>query len=217
MGRALRVIGRLAVRRLQALHTCGYVHCDVSPGNILLGHARGDSKKDIPRFALYLIDFEHALRYPGGSKLSSDVGSAEWSSIRSADSCERLPEDDLEAVGWMLLHGLVGSLPWLEWLTEAYKDWDSQFTRARVVKQVQRAKIQLLDHGWKAFDCTRRSAGIHTELATFIRACQSDGATPGHPNYGALIALLGGDVRLNSQEAEQADLDQFAELVTKFW
>ncbi|CAK0831367.1 unnamed protein product [Prorocentrum cordatum] len=139
---ALRVVGRLALRRLQRLHELGFLHRDVSPENILLGRARGSDEA-----TLYLIDYEHAQKYPGGGRAAeSDVGSVEWSSIRSADGGEPRPIDDVEALGWVLLHGMFGRLPWFDWLARAYKDYDwdadSKWSRVQAIRQAQLAKAE---------------------------------------------------------------------------
>jgi len=206
----LRVIGRLVLRRLEALHSCGYVHCDISPENIVLGRARSDGQDTDPQFALFLVDFEHAQKFPRGRSLGLDCGSAEWSSIRSGDGGERLPEDDLEALGWVLVNGLLGDLPWFPWLTMAYKDWDSRWTRYQVVRQVQRAKVRFLRGGWRVLGC-RRSIHVPAELLSFIRGCCPPAS--GKPDYALLTALLGGSAGFNRQEAEREDLRQFVQLV----
>mmetsp|Transcript_86159 Transcript_86159/g.238822 ORF Transcript_86159/g.238822 Transcript_86159/m.238822 type:complete len:634 (+) Transcript_86159:70-1971(+) len=204
----LRVFGRLVVRRLQAFHALGYVHCDVSPENIVLGRAEGTNGS--ARYTLYLVDFEHTQKYPGGMRLPGDCGSAEWSSIRSGDGGERAPEDDLEALGWVLMNGFFGDLPWFSWLSMSYKDWDSQWTRHQTLKQVQLAKAHFLKTGWRAFSC-RKSVKMPAELANFIPACRPDGAEPGKPDYDSLLALLGGSKELSCEEAEQRDLGELME------
>jgi len=209
---ALRVIGRLMVRRLQAFHACGFVHCDMSPENVLLGRPQGDAGVGGARVALYLIDFELAQKYPGGNKVEGNVGSSEWSSIRSADVVERIPEDDLEALGWVLFNGLIGALPWFDWLGAAYRDWESKWTRAQAVRQVQRAKRRVLEDSPRAAGW-RRSVGMPEELLAFLRLCRSMSERPGHTTYTPLASLLGGDAKLSDQEAERRDLDHFSKHV----
>uniref|UniRef100_A0A7S4VVV6 Casein kinase I n=1 Tax=Alexandrium monilatum TaxID=311494 RepID=A0A7S4VVV6_9DINO len=210
---ALRVIGRLVLRRLQALHACGFVHCDISPENIVLGRAR-ESAGGGPLLTLYLVDFEHAQKYPGGRALGVDASSAEWSSIRSGDGGERLPEDDLEALGWVLTNGLLGDLPWFPWLAAAYKDWDSQWTRHQAAKQVQSAKTHFLNGGWRALS-SRKAVKMPVELSGFIPACRPENAVPGKPDYTSLMALLGGSRDVGSEEAEQDDLRQLTEHISE--
>lgn len=207
---ALKIIGRLVVRRLQCFHECGYVHCDISPGNICLGPANGLLNGNSAQCGLYLIDFEESQKFPGGPKMEVNRGSAEWSSVRSADEVERRPEDDLEALGWVLLSGLFGELPWFEWLSLAYKSWDSKWTKRQVVKQVQRAKIKLLSEGWKAFGLKRPK--VPPELTQYILTCrEANGSTS--PDYSALTVILGGSAGMTREEADKEDLRLFAEHV----
>eukprot|EP00415_Alexandrium_ostenfeldii_P000585 UN0585 len=173
----MSVLGRLMVRRLQSLHSAGLVHCDISPENILLGPPPSSTGSSSAHFAPFLVDFGHAKRFPGGVTLAaSDAGSIEWSSIRSATSREPVPEDDLQALGWVLLNGVFGELPWFRMLVGAYKDWDSRFTRDQMVRQAQQAKIQLLKAGWQSFGLTRTQ--VPEELDQFIRVCCPEGSLP---------------------------------------
>uniref|UniRef100_A0A7S4VJ77 Casein kinase I n=1 Tax=Alexandrium monilatum TaxID=311494 RepID=A0A7S4VJ77_9DINO len=225
--RAVRVIGRLLVRRLESLHGCRYVHCDVSPENILLGSGgppEGSSAED-PRGALCLVDFGLARPYPGGEALEGGQGSAEWSSVRSAEGGVRRPEDDLEALGWVLLHGLFGTLPWIPVLSDAYAEWSADDVREGVLGQVRRMKSQLLDYmgtgsatraatwelkglDWQKFAETPR------ELYQFFRVCQAESKYPQRPDYAALSALLGSSGELTSAGAEQQDRQDWRQFVT---
>lgn len=210
---SLRLIGRLVVRRLQALHASGFVHCDMSPDNVLVGHAPHGGK-DSPRLTLLLIDFELAQRCPGGKRLEPDQGSAEWSSIRSAEGGERLPEDDLEAVGWVLLNGLTGALPWFEWLQAAYKDWDSKYVRRQATRQVQRAKMLILEEGWVAL--SKKPLKLPEDLARFLCACRQprpEGRSL--PDYEGLLGVLGQEAGLAAGEADRRDLLEFVALTER--
>mmetsp|Transcript_79147 Transcript_79147/g.223790 ORF Transcript_79147/g.223790 Transcript_79147/m.223790 type:complete len:665 (-) Transcript_79147:81-2075(-) len=207
----LSVLGRLVVRNLRSLHTCGLVHCDISPENIVLGPAKPSVAHGPTWIAPYFVDFGHAQRFPGGAKLAGDKGSLEWSSIRSALGGEPLPMDDLQALGWVLVNGLFGTLPWVRWLQWAYKDWESRWTREQVVRQVQRAKSRLLESGWVAAGWPR-GAKVPEELDLFLHACWcKDGETEGRgamraPDYSALLLLLGGSPELSEGDAEEQDL-----------
>jgi len=206
----LAALGRLVVRRLQALHACGLVHCDVSPENIVLGpHPRSRDTR-AAGFAPFLIDFGLAQRHPGGPRLASGKGSVEWSSVRSADGGEPSPDDDLQALGWVLLTGLLGTLPWFKWLGWAYREWGSRWTRDQAVRQVQQAKLRLLEEGWASLRPLAAGGPVPEELGLFLRACHA--AEPGRaPDYAALLALLGAEPGLSLQEAEERDLGELAE------
>jgi len=210
---ALSIIGRMLVRRLKALHDAGHVHCDISPENILLGHVHCEGEAT-PFCAPFFIDFGLARKYPDGGVLDGQFGSAEWNSISSADDIERRPEDDLEALGWVMLTGLFGALPWMDWLTKAYPDWKTPSTRNGVLRRVQRAKIQLLEAGWDSLEGWASFAQVPRQLDSFLRECRSSEAPPGQPDYSYLLALLGCNPDLRTQEAEDEDLRQFRESIT---
>eukprot|EP00747_Dinoflagellata_sp_TGD_P028230 gnl/TRDRNA2_/TRDRNA2_133125_c0_seq1.p1 gnl/TRDRNA2_/TRDRNA2_133125_c0~~gnl/TRDRNA2_/TRDRNA2_133125_c0_seq1.p1 ORF type:complete len:442 (+),score=72.50 gnl/TRDRNA2_/TRDRNA2_133125_c0_seq1:54-1379(+) len=183
---AMRVVGRMVVRRLRAVHDCGFVHCDVSPENIVLG--RSSIRAGPP----YLIDFGLARRYPHGGNLPGYLGSMEWSSIRSADGGERRPEDDLEAVGWMMLNGCYQELPWFACLQDIYDNWKEEIQRHKAVKEVQRLKMLLLTSGWEKLgrDWNVLST-VPIALWEYLRESRQPVAQDQRPNYSQLLALLG--------------------------
>mmetsp|Transcript_79184 Transcript_79184/g.245820 ORF Transcript_79184/g.245820 Transcript_79184/m.245820 type:complete len:577 (-) Transcript_79184:98-1828(-) len=215
--RALCALGRLLLRRLQGVHSCGFVHCDVQPGNILFGRgdsAGGDLAMQIAeQHRPFLVDFGCAQRFPGGVAKRADFGSVDFNSIRSAEGGTRHPFDDLESLGWVLCHGLFGELPWFEFTKSA--DWVNgklgDRDRPLVCGQVQRAKATLIDEGWSSFGAEfRRLEEMPPDLLEFLRVCRQQGASAGGstsalPDYGALALLLGGR-DTSPEEAEEEDL-----------
>lgn len=199
---ALRIIGRLMVRRLQAVHEAGFIHCDVSPENFLIGRSRLTSV-DASKDTLYLIDFGLAcLSTPDGRKLDGWQGSNEWSSIRSADGGRRLPADDLEAVGWVLLHGMFGELPWYSRLAQAYAEWGDANLREVAVRAAQQEKLALVDGGFDSYSgAWRNLADTPAELQRYLKVCRTwsigEDITSGSGRfvelreYDELCALLG--------------------------
>eukprot|EP00747_Dinoflagellata_sp_TGD_P114515 gnl/TRDRNA2_/TRDRNA2_171942_c0_seq1.p1 gnl/TRDRNA2_/TRDRNA2_171942_c0~~gnl/TRDRNA2_/TRDRNA2_171942_c0_seq1.p1 ORF type:complete len:220 (-),score=32.52 gnl/TRDRNA2_/TRDRNA2_171942_c0_seq1:3-662(-) len=214
------------VRRLESLHLLGYVHCDISPENILMGPAHGvggaagtSGRGVLPRstnlpVAPYLIDFGWARKFPGGGCLRGDHGSVEWSSIRTAEGGPRRPEDDLEALGWMLLSGLFKELPWFDFLQTAYADgWQGE-SRDRAVTRAKEKKLQLLEKGWESLGYRWRSFEfIPDALLKFIRATRVPVSPPRLPDYKHLLAQLGGKNGLSQAEAEAEDLRQYEECI----
>lgn len=100
--------------RIEYVHSRGYLHRDIKPENFVIGSSSRD-----PR-TIYLIDF-------GLSKLYLDpmtgkhipfkenkalVGTARYASIWTHLGMEQSRRDDLEAVGYMLIYFIKGSLPW---------------------------------------------------------------------------------------------------------
>merc|ERR1719350_2552117 len=102
------LVGRLLLRRLKALHERGWVHCDLNPGNVLVGR-RGEAEGP-ERWRPFLVDFGSAQRE--GAAAPAHLGTVEFNSVRSADGGCRLPWDDLEGLGWMLCFFILGDLPW---------------------------------------------------------------------------------------------------------
>lgn len=101
-----------ALKRIEMLHTAGYVHRDITPSNLLIGYKNPCQ--------IYLIDFGLAKRY-------KDKDSHEHISFRSdkvlcgtrvfcssnADFGRELSRrDDLEGLGYCLLYLFHGKLPW---------------------------------------------------------------------------------------------------------
>jgi len=222
--RAVRIFGRLLLRRLEVVHNCGYVHCDVSPLNILLGpppcNPNGQGHGPAPgklQLLPYLIDFGQARKHPGGGKLSGDKGSMEWSSIRSAEGGEPTPADDLEALGWTLVYGLVGDLPWFELLSDHYAKHfpptkAPMEVRLNVINQVREIKMKLLDKGWKSLGAEWwKLAILPEELLQFFDLCRSNKLPQGRAGYVVLNGMLGGKPGLDEQAAEQEDIRQYQE------
>lgn len=212
---ALRVIGRLLLRRLKAVHSAGYVHCDMSPENVLLGRAHFTPASP-SKHTLYLVDFGLARR--GGSPLQGCEGSNEWSSIRSADGGPRFPDDDVESLGWVLAYGLFGELPWNERLAEAYADWHSASVREAAVREVKEAKLQLLEGGWDSHSGRwQKLADIPEELDRFLRAAAlpvASEAPDAPPDYARLLGILGEPAGASGGlDAEERDLRDYHDLV----
>jgi len=217
---ALRVLARLMVRRLEALHRCGFVHCDVQPANILMGRSEEDS--DVAERARassrpFLIDFGCAQPFPGGGAKRADFGSVDFNSIRTAEGGPRGPCDDLEALGWVLCHGLFGNLPWFQYTKQAR--WRhgklDEAQRPKVCGQVSQAKAALLDSGHTSFGPEwKHLAQMPLDLAEFLRRCgrraesyESDDIC----DYSEFIRLLGGgdiDV-LHPEMADEEDMQLF--------
>mmetsp|Transcript_32005 Transcript_32005/g.91866 ORF Transcript_32005/g.91866 Transcript_32005/m.91866 type:complete len:1197 (+) Transcript_32005:140-3730(+) len=207
------LIGRMVLRRLEAVHRCGFVHCDVSPYNIVLGHARG-----MAGVVPYLIDLGCAQEFPGGEPVGGDHGSMEFASVRCAQTCERRPEDDLEALGWTMAHGLFGEPPWNAWLQEFYglKPALQRIKRQKVLERVCEAKRSVLANGWNSLDCegTRTGEMMPEQWDQYMHSCQKLDSRTHRPDYRGLACLLGGKADLDHEEAELEDVQQLLVVLT---
>jgi len=107
------MIGDQVLERLEVLHELGYVHRDLKPQNILMG--RGESAS-----LLHVIDFGLTKRFRNPETLQhiayrenkAPVGTARFASAAASRGCEQGRRDDLEALGYILVYFLCGSLPW---------------------------------------------------------------------------------------------------------
>jgi len=109
------MLGDQLLERLESLHECGYLHRDLKPQNVLMG-CRGEDVQ-LP----HVIDFGLSKRFRD-SQTSQHisyrenkplVGTPAFASSRASRGCEQGRRDDLEALGYMLVYFLNGSLPWM--------------------------------------------------------------------------------------------------------
>ena len=106
-------IGYQMVERIQYVHSKGYIHRDIKPGNFVVG--RGEKSKII-----YLIDFglskryidpqtEKHIPYREGKGLT---GTARYVSLFTHYGIEQARRDDIESIAFNLIYFAKGKLPW---------------------------------------------------------------------------------------------------------
>lgn len=99
------------IERLEFMHSRGLVHRDMKPDNFMLGTGK-------KAHHVYLIDFGLSKRYrEGGQHIpfregKSLVGTARYCSINTHLGVDQSRRDDLEALGYILIYFLQGTLPW---------------------------------------------------------------------------------------------------------
>jgi len=101
------------IDRLEYIHTCHLLHRDIKPHNFLIG--RGSTERTI-----YAIDFGLAKKYWSSTTKShisyrvgkSLTGTARYASLNTHNGIEQGRRDDMEALGFMLVYFLRGTLPW---------------------------------------------------------------------------------------------------------
>ena len=107
-GEALAILKRIAVA-LDAGHAKGLVHCDVKPGNVLLGRQRADGLAP----GVYLADFGISSRVESDDRIEPGqlVGTLDYLAPEQIDGSPVSARTDVYALGCVLYHCLTGSAP----------------------------------------------------------------------------------------------------------
>ena len=113
---SIKTVSQIAyqiVQRIEYVHSMGYIHRDIKPGNFLIGK-NYESKK------IYIIDFglskkyidkstnEH-IPYKEGKGLT---GTARYVSLNTHYGIEQSRRDDIEGIAYNLIYFAKGKLPW---------------------------------------------------------------------------------------------------------
>jgi len=165
------------ISRLESMHKRGILHRDIKPQNFLMG------VKDRAHI-VYLIDLGLSKRWRNSQSKHISfrdgknlTGTARYASRNAHSGYEQSRRDDLEAVGYVLLYCLRGSLPW-------------QNCRAATKKQ----KYERIGESKRTITPTKlcqdwRGDPLPPEFAEYITYCRDlDFET--EPDYGKLRRMF---------------------------
>ena len=106
------LIAQQMIDRLEYIHNKNIIHRDIKPDSFVMGLNMSH--------IVYILDFglskkyrssrtHQHIRFCSNKKLT---GTARYASINALKGCEQSRRDDLEAIGYVLMYFLKGSLPW---------------------------------------------------------------------------------------------------------
>ena len=113
---SIKTVSQIAyqmVQRIEYVHSRGYIHRDIKPGNFLMG-------KNFDSRTLFIIDFglskkyidkntkKHIL-YKEGKGLT---GTARYVSLNTHYGIEQSRRDDIEGIAYNIIYFAKGKLPW---------------------------------------------------------------------------------------------------------
>ena len=107
------MLGIQMISRLEYIHNKHILHRDIKPDNFIIGI-------DINNYKVYLIDFGLSKKYRSSRTLQHIkysenkklIGTARYASINALAGIEQGRRDDMEALSYVLVYFLRGSLPW---------------------------------------------------------------------------------------------------------
>jgi len=145
------------LQRIEYIHYKSFIHRDIKPDNFLIGLGR---KANL----IHFIDFGLAKKYRDPKthqhipyrENKNLTGTARYASINTHLGIEQSRRDDLEALGYVLMYFLRGSLPW-------------QGLKAATKKQ----KYDMISEKKMSTPVEALCRSYPSEFATYLNYCRS--------------------------------------------
>ena len=112
---SIKTVSQIAyqmVQRIEYVHSKGYIHRDIKPGNFLIGKNSESKKIFIIDFGLskkYIDKNNNHIIYKEGKGLT---GTARYVSLNTHYGIEQSRRDDIEGIAYNLIYFAKGKLPW---------------------------------------------------------------------------------------------------------
>ena len=111
--KTVSMIGYQMIQRIEYVHSKGYIHRDIKPGNFLIG-------KNLKSKTLYIIDFGLSRKYidkiTGKHVVYKEgkglTGTARYVSLNTHYGIDQSRRDDIEGIAYNLIYFAKGKLPW---------------------------------------------------------------------------------------------------------
>jgi casein kinase 1 len=145
------------INRIEYVHAKNFIHRDIKPDNFLIGLGKKANQ-------IHIIDFGLAKKYRDpktqqhipyreGKNLT---GTARYASVNTHLGIEQSRRDDLEALGYVFMYFLRGSLPW-----QGMKGNSKKEKYDRIMEKKMSTPIEVLCKGYP------------TEYVTYLNYCRS--------------------------------------------
>ena len=173
------MLGIQILKRIKTLHENNFIHRDIKPENFTIGLKK---MKNV----IYMIDYgltrkycdshKNHIPYKEGKNLT---GTALYASIYTHKGIEQSRRDDLESLGYMLIHFCKGELPWMNVKAK---------NKAGKYRKIMEKKIEMKPE----ILC----AGLIDEFREYFKYVRELQFTE-EPNYELLFGLLNNAMKKN--------------------
>ena len=145
------------ISSVEFFHKKNYIHRDLKPDNFVMGTGKNANK-------LFIIDYGLAKKYRDQNTLQhiqysdgkSLTGTARYASINALRGVEQTRRDDMEALGYVFVYLLKGSLPWMG---VAGRDRNQKYQQ--ILECKKRIKVEEL------------CEGLPNEFAVYLRSVKN--------------------------------------------